>query len=174
MYASYSQLGSKPNPNQDQYNVLEIAHDPHKQQIIKENRIAVVDIYADWCGPCKQTAPSYAVVAKQYSKPGFCAVVKQKYDVLNDDEKEEIQGIPVFQFFRDGQLVDKVIGADIPQVENKLKQLLDDLERKMENNTGPTANRNSIRQNNRGSLPNPDYTTSGSPYTPPNTYHQYK
>lgn len=171
MYANYSQLGSQNKQNEDQYNVLEIQNHNHKMQIIQENRLVVVDIYADWCGPCKQTAPAYAVVARQYSRPNFCAVVKQKYEVLDEDEKGDIHGIPVFQFFENGRLVDKIVGADIPKVEETLRNLVQQVESKMENVQGPQANRNTIRQV-RGNLPTIDYSGE-QPYRPQqNFYHQ--
>ena len=85
---------------------------------------AIVDFYADWCGPCKQTAPEYSRVAATYSKPGVCAVAKYNLDKIDPSEKGNIHGIPVFQFFVNGKQVDEIVGADIPRVEETLKSLL--------------------------------------------------
>lgn len=132
MYRSYGELGSDEPKNQDQYAVSEI--DGHqKVQLVKTNRLVCVDIYADWCGPCKNTAPTYSIIAATYSQPGVCAVVKQNYDKMEPQEKAGINGIPMFQFFVDGRQMEPVIGADINQVEEKIKSFLSRI------NSGPPA-----------------------------------
>lgn len=165
MYKNYGDLGNDEPRNRDVMNVLELSNAEHKRQIIQNNRVVVVDIYADWCGPCKQTAPDYATIASEYSRPGECAVVKYNYDKVDPSERSRIHGIPVFQFFVEGQQVDEVVGADIDAVKVKLGDIL-----KTRNNRvghvesgqdGPQFNRNSIR-NTRNNVPN---TSGGQSYT---------
>lgn len=174
MYKSYDQLGAQPDPDRDIMEVLELANVQHKNHILASNHIVCIDIYADWCGPCKQTAPAYALVASNYSKPGHCAVVKYNLEKMHPSEKANIHGIPVFEFYVDGKQVDQIVGADIPQVEDKLKGLLQGGARmpQVEDLTkGPVYNRNSIR-NNRSQMPQMD-SSSGEPYQPgAGTYHQ--
>jgi len=183
MYASYGDLGNKEQPNRDVMNVLELANIDHKRQLIQNNRVVVVDIYADWCGPCKQTAPDYATIATEYTRPGECAIVKYNYDKLDPSEKSRIHGIPVFQFFVEGKQVDEVVGADIDAVKVKLRDILQSTNNRQrvsqnipnyntqsDGQNGPNYNRNSIR-NTRNGIPQ----TSGE-YIPNNTsggnYHQ--
>jgi thiol-disulfide isomerase/thioredoxin len=196
MYASYGDLGNKEQPNRDVMNVLELANVDHKRQLIQNNRVVVVDIYADWCGPCKQTAPDYATIATEYTRPGECAIVKYNYDKLDPSERSRIHGIPVFQFFVEGKQVDEVVGADIDAVKVKLRDILQSTNNRQrvmavnsQNNpnnyapnnyntqggdgqNGPNYNRNSIR-NTRNGIPQ----TSGE-YIPNNNntsggnYHQ--
>lgn len=117
MYKSYSELGSSPEENRDIYSVEEIQNPRHKAQIIGQNRIVCVDIYADWCGPCKQTAPDYANLAKQFNKPGQVSLVKENYD---RKMSPSVQGVPTFYFYVNGRVVDEVVGADINEVNQKL------------------------------------------------------
>lgn len=172
MYRSYDQLGAQPDPNRDVMDVLELANIQHKKHILSTHHVVCIDIYADWCGPCTQTAPNYALLASTYSKPGLCAVVKYNLDKIHPSEKANIHGIPVFQFYLDGNQVDEIVGADIPGVEEKLKFLLQggNSERKVSATpTGPNT-RNSIR-NSRTNMPSID-NQQGIPYQSANAYHQ--
>ena len=70
----------------------------------------VVDLWATWCGPCRQTAPIVSELAEEFDGK----LVVGKCDVEeNDDIAMEfgVRNIPTILFFKDGQLVDKFVGA---------------------------------------------------------------
>lgn len=156
MYKSYDQLGSEPDTSRDILDVLEVKNSQHRAEIISQNELVCVDIYADWCGPCKQTAPDYSLVAKTYSRPGLCAIVKQNFDTLHPSEKNKINGIPLFLFYLKGLQVNQIVGADISAVEEMIKKYLQNqgsiFSEKENENIGPQFSRNSIR-NTRNSIP---------------------
>jgi len=118
-YAKYSSLGEQENPNFNASAVISIKSKEHKQQLCQNNRIVVVDVYGEWCGPCKQIAPRYAEMAQKYNNPGFCLLVNEDVD---KDFSDGIRGVPAFQFFVNGQFVETITGADIKGVETKLLQ----------------------------------------------------
>lgn len=124
MYKSISEIGISENKNQDQYSVLELVNDDQKAQLLNSHKVVLVDVFADWCGPCKQIAPSYALLAMKYAKPTICAVVKQQYDNVEEEIKNKIQGIPLFLFYEYGNLIDTVVGGDLTEVEKKLESVL--------------------------------------------------
>ena len=70
----------------------------------------VVDFWAEWCGPCKFVAPVLDELAVEYD--GRVKVTK-----LNVDENPsmsarfQVRSIPTILFFKDGEMVDQVIGA---------------------------------------------------------------
>ena len=182
---SYDQLGENPQPNRDQHNVLEIQNNNHLSEVLNKYRVVCVDIYADWCGPCKMTAPAYASLAERYTKQGEVILVKYRFENIELAERKTITGIPLFDFYVEGRKVDKVVGGNIDEVEDKLKniiskvntQLVQDLSRV---NQGSQFTRNSIR-NNRNNIPD----TTGNGYQPPapgrgaipmnaQQYHQYQ
>ena len=70
----------------------------------------VVDLWATWCGPCRQIAPIVSELAGEYDGK----IVVGKCDVEeNDDLTIEfgVRNIPTILFFKGGQLVDKHVGA---------------------------------------------------------------
>jgi len=77
---------------------------------VKEHPYVIVDFWAEWCAPCRAIAPMIEDLAKQYA--GQVTFVK-----VNTDENPKtpqqfmVMGIPTLLFFKDGKLVDQVVGA---------------------------------------------------------------
>lgn len=163
MYKSYDELGAQPVQNRDKFNVVEIQDQEHKQQIISQNRVVCVDVYAHWCQPCMQTESSYAIIESTYSKDGVCAVVKENFE---HKLTPGITGLPTYIFYLDGKIVDHTVGADLEEVEKKLRFCLDKLETMSSKTEGPSFNRNTIR--NSKSIPQmeQDYNTNSKPRNP--------
>ena len=70
----------------------------------------VVDFWATWCGPCRMVGPIISELAEQYNG----RITVGKCDVEDNEElavKFSIRNIPTILFFKDGQLVDKMVGA---------------------------------------------------------------
>ena len=88
------------------------------------NKPMMIDFSAQWCGPCKRMAPIVEDLANKYDGQ----VIVGKVDV--DDSVElstqfGIRNIPTILFFKNGEVVDKVVGA-IPasELESKLQSIL--------------------------------------------------
>ncbi|OEU12011.1 putative thioredoxin h [Fragilariopsis cylindrus CCMP1102] len=74
-----------------------------------KEKLVVVDFTATWCGPCKQIAPIFAKMAEEYPDAEFVRV-----EVEDADDVAEacgIQAMLTFQFFKDGNKVDELLGA---------------------------------------------------------------
>ena len=70
----------------------------------------VVDFWATWCGPCRMIAPVIAELAEKYDGK----IVVGKCDVEENDDLAAdyaIRNIPTILFFKNGQVVDKLVGA---------------------------------------------------------------
>lgn len=83
----------------------------------------VVDLWATWCGPCRALGPVVSELAEEYD--GKIAV--GKCDVEENDDIAATYGVmsvPTLLFFKNGELVDKKVGA-MPK--NKLKELFENL-----------------------------------------------
>jgi thioredoxin 1 len=87
-----------------------IVTDNTLSQIIKEYPLVVIDCWAEWCGPCHMIAPVVEELARDYSG-------KIVFGKLNTEEnrmsanKYNIMSIPTLLVFRNGKLVDQVVGA---------------------------------------------------------------
>ena len=88
------------------------------------NKPMMIDFSAQWCGPCKRMAPIVEDLANKYDGQ----VIVGKVDV--DDSVElstqfGIRNIPTILFFKNGEVVDKVVGA-IPasELESKLQSIV--------------------------------------------------
>lgn len=84
--------------------------------------LAVVDFWAEWCGPCRMVGPIVDQLAAEYE--GKAKVTKLDVDANQKTAmKYNVRSIPTILFFKDGKLVDTVIGfAPKPALEQKFKQ----------------------------------------------------
>lgn len=77
---------------------------------LKNDGLVVVDFFATWCGPCKMIAPLLDKFSKEYASATF---IKVDVDQLGEVAQEyEISSMPTVLFFKNGQVVGKVIGAN--------------------------------------------------------------
>lgn len=78
-------------------------------EVLKEEKLVLVDFWATWCGPCQMIAPVVEQIAKDYSE-------KVKVCKLNVDDEQEIaikygvMSIPTLIFFKNGTIVKEVVG----------------------------------------------------------------
>ena len=101
---------------------VKVVTDENFESTVKSNALTIIDCWAAWCGPCRMFSPIIDELAEEYSKVTF--------GKLNIDENQTIarrfgiMSIPTTLFFRDGKLIDTVVGA-VPKsvIEDKIHVL---------------------------------------------------
>ena len=79
------------------------------EDTVKEG-VALVDFWAPWCGPCRMIAPAIEQLAQEFEgKAKICKVNTEEEQDLT--VKYGIRSIPTILFFKDGEIVDQLIGA---------------------------------------------------------------
>lgn len=89
---------------------LELTDGNFKSEVIDSDKVALVDFWAEWCGPCKQIAPTLEEISNEMSDE----VVIAKHNIDNEPNtptKYGIRGIPTMLLFKDGELKATKVGA---------------------------------------------------------------
>ena len=97
-----------------------------EEEVIKSNIPVIVDFWAEWCMPCRMVSPIVEKISNEYEE-------RIKVGKLNVDEnpsiatRYRIMAIPAVLFFKNGDLVDQVVGA-VPKrvLEEKVKKVLNE------------------------------------------------
>lgn len=89
--------------------VKEINIDIFEEEVIKSDKLTVVDFYADWCGPCRKLSPIVEEVENEFDG-------QVKFSKINTDEnidvarEYQVSGLPTLLVFKNGEVVERMVG----------------------------------------------------------------
>ena len=90
--------------------MAKVATNTNFSELLLGNKLIIVDFWATWCGPCRMLSPILDEVEEEMA--GQISVVKVNVDDADEiAAKYRIMSIPTLLFFKNGQLVDKTVGA---------------------------------------------------------------
>jgi thioredoxin 1 len=89
---------------------LILTDDGFEKEVLQSKGLSLVDFWAEWCGPCKVLGPTIDSIAREYADT--IKVFKLDVDANPQTPTQfHIRGIPTVLFFKDGKLVDQLVGA---------------------------------------------------------------
>jgi thioredoxin 1 len=104
-------------------NIVNVTSDNFDQEVLKSAQPVLVDFWAEWCGPCKMIAPLLNELATEYDGKAKIAKVNVD-DSQNLAAQFNINSIPTLLFFKNGQVVDQVVGVKSKKdLKTKLDQI---------------------------------------------------
>lgn len=105
-------------------NLQEVTDQNFQADVIQSGKPTIVDFWAEWCAPCKAMAPILEDLAAKYQ--GQVNFKKLNVDHNpNTSMQYRIMGIPTLLVFKDGQVVDQLVGlGQKTQVENLVKKAM--------------------------------------------------
>ncbi|MFP4056591.1 MAG: thioredoxin [Candidatus Brocadiia bacterium] len=90
--------------------VITVTDDTFEQEVLQADLPTVVDLWAEWCGPCRKVSPVIEELATEYE--GKVRFAKVDVDANSETAvKYGVMSIPTVMLFKDGEVVDKIVGA---------------------------------------------------------------
>jgi len=89
---------------------IEITDENFEELVLKSDKPVLIDLWAEWCGPCRMVGPVVDQLSEDYEGRAICG----KIDVdsnPNVSVEYGVRNIPTLLFFKNGELVDKQVGA---------------------------------------------------------------
>jgi thioredoxin 1 len=112
-------MGGAPKKVDENYvQVPEISTIDDKKALVANNKLVVIDVYADWCGPCQAMIPVYAKLYLKYKD--LCVLVKENVDLRLSPT---VTVVPTFLIYIDGVMKHQVVN-NIDEVERIIKSTL--------------------------------------------------
>jgi len=90
--------------------VLDVTDADFEQEILRSPLPALVDFWAAWCGPCRTIGPVVEQIAAEYKDRVRVAKINVDENA-NTPAQYGVRGIPALLLFKNGELVDQIIGA---------------------------------------------------------------
>ncbi len=88
--------------------MIDVTTETYDAEVLKSEGLTLVDFWAEWCGPCKMTAPVLDAIDKKWDNVKVCKVNVDQNQPLA--ERYMIMSIPTMLFYKNGEKVHELIG----------------------------------------------------------------
>jgi thioredoxin 1 len=93
-----------------------------REKVLDSEEPAIVDCFAEWCGPCKAIAPRVEKWSEEYTQIKFYVFDVDKVPDLSAELG--VRAMPTFMLFKGGEKITEVVGASVSAIEQGLQSLL--------------------------------------------------
>ncbi|XP_048141946.1 thioredoxin H9-like isoform X2 [Rhodamnia argentea] len=97
--------------------------DEKLSEAIKDGKIVIANFSATWCGPCRVIAPFFSEISEKH--PSLMLLLVDVDELTEFSTSWDIKATPTFFFLKDGKQVDKLVGANKPELQKKITAILD-------------------------------------------------
>lgn len=119
---SNKQKNTNTNINSNPNTMVQVIKSEEEfKSVISAPNLVVIDFFAVWCGPCKMIAPMLEKFSKDYTTTQFFKVDVDELPSVA--ASNEVTSMPTLLFFKSGELVGKVIGANPAAIKQTLDKL---------------------------------------------------
>jgi len=102
---------------------LQINKDNFDAEVLKADKPVLVDFWATWCGPCKMISPMIDQLAEEVADDAIVGKVELEGDNQALAAEYGVRSIPCLLFFKDGEVKDQIVGAQVTKDALKSKLL---------------------------------------------------
>ena len=104
---------------------IQITKDTFDTEVLKSDKPVLVDFWATWCGPCKMISPMIDELASEVADTAVVGKVELEGDNQALAAEYGVRSIPCLLFFKDGEVKDQIVGANVTK--QMLKEKLEAL-----------------------------------------------
>jgi thioredoxin len=89
--------------------VIHVKESDYEEQVLKADKLVLVDFWATWCGPCRMVAPIVDDISEEFPEIKVCKVDVDENQGLA--MKNQVASIPTFLLYKNGEVVKRIVGA---------------------------------------------------------------
>ncbi|MCY3410039.1 MAG: thioredoxin family protein [Candidatus Heimdallarchaeota archaeon] len=98
--------------------------DDNFDEYVEKSELLLIDVWAEWCGPCKRSTPVFEKLADKHGDDTKIFAKLDAQNQMNAAKKLKVMSLPTFAIFKNGKLIKKWAGADIGRLRKEIDSVV--------------------------------------------------